>query len=104
MANFQIEKYSVVILRHRAQVILYADDDISRSTRRVVIDLQPNSQPAVDDQGTTIVAQMDLEMLAPLVDLLRNEDPTHVVWWPTHAYVYAGPEPAGEGEMQQPDN
>ena len=102
MADFTVETYSVVLAPNRAKVILYESEDITPDTRRVVLLLEPGAVGGpVEDDGTRVTAHMRLSMLDKLVDLLRNEEPVRVVWWPTHAYVYAGPEPVGEGEQGQ---
>lgn len=98
MSDFSIQEYSVVILSDRAQVILYEDTDITQESRRVVLRFQPNGGEQVSVRGTSVVADMNLGLLEPTVDLLRNEDPVHVVWSSNRAYVYAGPEPVGEGD------
>ena len=98
MADFTVETYSVVLAPNRAKVILYESEDITPDTRRVVLLLEPGAVGGpVEDDGTRVTAHMRLSMLDKLVDLLRNEEPVRVVWWPTHAYVYAGPEPVGGG-------
>lgn len=99
MADFTVESYSVVLESDKAQVILFEAEDVTPDTRHVVLLLgYGGSGGVVEDDGTKVTAHMHLSMLDRLIDLLRNEEPVQVVWWPTYAYVHTGLEPVGEGE------
>jgi len=101
VADFTVENYSVVLESNRAQVILYEAEVVTPDTRHVVLlfEIGGGVGGPVEDDGTRVTAHMPFRMLDQLVDLLRNEDPVRVVWWPTYAYVHTGLEPVGEGEQ-----
>ena len=101
MPTTKVAGYTVRILRDRAALLVEGEDPVNamHGTRLAIIDYVPGAAPKeVPNRGGFLSIVRSLELLAPTIDILRNEDP---VFFHDDGTFSTSAEPAGEGEAEE---